>query len=283
MARGRNDYETAQIQGRLWTPAVVPLKLWLDANDPATVVADSNGVSTWKDKTGLLSDFTQATNANKPTLVRHAASGGLQAISFDGTNDFLESSTGITSGTFSGKLTLVYAATRTNASQVATLFNERIAADYKAFEWSYGPNYIGYGGERISAYSNNTGVMNFHGNATYNKFTNTGAVVTQTYEGPTKKDSAWLNGSSFTSSINVYDLSQVPSIAGTAGSRVGGSNITQSNAVGFWPGSICEILAITDTLTFRLRVLMEGYLAWKWGYRLAADHPFANRPPLIGD
>lgn len=283
MARGRNDYETAQIQGRLWTPAVVPLKMWLDANDPATVVADSNGVNTWKDKTGLLSDFTQATTANKPTLVRHAESGGLQAISFDGTNDFLESSTGITSGTFSGTLTLLYAATRTNVQQVATLFNERISADYKAFEWSYGPNYIGYGGERISAYSNSSGVMNFHGNATYNKFTNTGAVVTQTYEGPTKKDSAWLNGSSFTTSINVYDLSQVPSIAGTAGSRVGGSNITQSNPLGFWPGSICEILAITDTLTVRLRVLMEGYLGWKWGYRLAADHPFTNRPPLIGD
>jgi hypothetical protein len=28
---------------------------------------------------------------------------------------------------------------------------------------------------------------------------------------------------------------------------------------------------------------VEGYLSWKWGIRLAADHPYANRPPLIGD
>ncbi|MFN9969321.1 MAG: hypothetical protein ACK58T_05425, partial [Phycisphaerae bacterium] len=28
---------------------------------------------------------------------------------------------------------------------------------------------------------------------------------------------------------------------------------------------------------------VEGYLSWTWGLRLVADHPYANRPPLIGD
>ena len=282
MPRGRNDYETAQIQGRLWTPAVLRPQMWMDASDLSTISADTNGVNTWRDKSGNLADFTQASNTLKPQLVVHKPSGNY-SVSFDGVDDYLESSTGITSGTFSGTLTLFYAMTRTSAAQVGTLFQERIAANHKAFEWSFGPNYVGYGGQRVSTYSNTDTTMNFCGSTVYNLLAGSGGVVSQTYT-PAAKDKLFVNGQDYSGNIGVYSIPSVPNIDGTAGSRIGGSVITQVNyPVGYFPGSACELVALTGAMSSRDRSLVEGYLGWKWNYRLVAGHPFANRPPLIGD
>jgi hypothetical protein len=282
MPRGFSDYDSARIQGRLWTPQAPALALWLDAADPATVTADSNGVSAWKDKTGLLSDYTQTTNSKKPALVRHVASGGLPALSFDGTDDILESTTGITSGTYTGILTLFYAATRSSTSGLSSLFVERVGANFCAWEWSYGPNYIGYGGERCKTHSNTDRTMNFMGPARFNGIAGKGGIICQTHE-PAKKDVARMNGFEFSSELAVYRPAEVPNIDGTAGSSIGGQPFTQTYSLGFWPGQVCEIIAMTGTLPSRDRDMIEGYLGWKWGYRLDAAHPYANRPPLIGD
>ena len=48
-------------------------------------------------------------------------------------------------------------------------------------------------------------------------------------------------------------------------------------------GRYGEVLWFSGQHSTRERWLVEGYLSWKWGIRLAADHPFANRPPMIGD
>jgi hypothetical protein len=48
-------------------------------------------------------------------------------------------------------------------------------------------------------------------------------------------------------------------------------------------GYIFEVIWINSALPMRDRQTIEGYLGWKWAIPLAADHPFANRPPLIGD
>ncbi len=55
--------------GGLWTPASLTLRLWLDANDPASVNSgsptDGDFVSTWKDKSSNLYHMTQASAANQ--------------------------------------------------------------------------------------------------------------------------------------------------------------------------------------------------------------------------
>jgi len=47
---------------------------------------------------------------------------------------------------------------------------------------------------------------------------------------------------------------------------------------------ISEVIMIEVT-SQNNRLLIEGYLAWKWGLvvQLRASHPFKNRPPEIGD
>jgi hypothetical protein len=50
-------------------------------------------------------------------------------------------------------------------------------------------------------------------------------------------------------------------------------------------GSIVEIAIFPGVMSPAEIQRMEGYLANKWGMRtnLPANHPFRNRPPLIGD
>jgi hypothetical protein len=47
----------------------------------------------------------------------------------------------------------------------------------------------------------------------------------------------------------------------------------------------CEMIAIDANVPYDDRTAIEGYLAWKWGLvdTLNPAHPYALRPPLIGD
>lgn len=69
------------------------LKLWLDANDAATITKDGgNLVSQWDDKSGEGNNVSQATPSQQPLWV-DAVQNGLPIIRFDGVNDFLKRST----------------------------------------------------------------------------------------------------------------------------------------------------------------------------------------------
>ena len=64
-------------------------RLHLDASLPATVIRDgSNFVSAWNDKSGAQRNMVQATQANKPLFLTTGL-GGLGALQFDGTDDFM--------------------------------------------------------------------------------------------------------------------------------------------------------------------------------------------------
>jgi hypothetical protein len=64
-------------------------QLWLDAADDTTI-SIGTGVSQWNDKSGNERHLTQSTGANQPAYSL-AAVNGLNAISFDGTNDYMDS------------------------------------------------------------------------------------------------------------------------------------------------------------------------------------------------
>ena len=66
--------------------------LWLDASDSCTVTTDAFGVTLFEDKSVSGWDVSQSTDASKPTYPS-AVKNGLNAILFDGVNDYLESAT----------------------------------------------------------------------------------------------------------------------------------------------------------------------------------------------
>lgn len=90
----------------------VGLRLHLDASLPATCIRDgSNFVSQWNDKSGASRHMVQATQANKP-LFLSTGLGGLGALQFDGSDDFMTFSDQ-TLAYISGKsFTIIYVASK---------------------------------------------------------------------------------------------------------------------------------------------------------------------------
>lgn len=268
MPRGYNQIDEAQLQGRLWTPTLVRPALWLDAADISTITI-ATGVSQWRDKSGNAKNVSQATIANQPALTTF---NGLNAISFNGTSNFLRNTTtGITSGTYTGEFNVFSVVSRTTGSGGAIL-TERDTSLVGTHLWlgKFSPAYY------LSSDGANNSSNHEISAASYALLSTSGGILSHQHV-PAKRDNLWLNGSS----ISVI-TGTASNITGTAGFTIG----ARESMVGqFWAGNICEIIALTSNLTSANRQIIEGYLAWKWGLvsSLVSTHPYINRPPLIGD
>ena len=255
MPRGFSDYDTARIQGRLWTPEVLRPAAWFDAADQSTTTI-STGVSEWRDKSGNSRNAVQATSSSQPAYSSFGAQ-GRPSLQFDGNDDTLTlSSPGST------KQSIAVAIIPTAASG---------GSGYRGITATEGgPN-------------NNVGTMMLASvNAgmwgTYSS-SDVASTVTLTANTPYILVMAGTaTGTFFTSGANsgTYSVSE-----GQSPSHIGGLAGPPSNQ-GF-TGHIMEVLWIPQDLPVPLRTAVEGYLSWKWSIPLAADHPYANRPPLIGE
>ena len=80
---------------------IAGLDLWLDASDNSTVLdpdgpaADNVEVRTWQDKSGNANHAVQTTSTRRP-LRRAAQINGLDALDFDGSNDYMAGTADLT-------------------------------------------------------------------------------------------------------------------------------------------------------------------------------------------
>jgi len=65
------------------------LRLWLDASDLGTIIESGGDVSQWNDKSSDNNDVTQATGSKQPKTGVDTIN-GVNAITFDGVDDFLQ-------------------------------------------------------------------------------------------------------------------------------------------------------------------------------------------------
>jgi hypothetical protein len=260
MPRGFSDYDSAVIQGRLWTPDVLRPDAWLDVSDLSTIQY-ATGISQITDKSGRGNNVTQSTTGYQPTLLTNRLN-GLPVAKFDGTDDALSFASGFmnawtevsfvwvmfgTGGsnngnfgpaTFSTGLELIYA----NVISKPTLF--RINNSERVGSGLYSTSETSPTISSIAADASSTGAWN--GGAAVS-MTSSAGIAALNYNG-------------------VYNIGKYNGVSGFAANM----------AFGEW-------LIFNSFLSQRDRQMTEGYLSWKWGIRLAADHPYANRPPLIGD
>ncbi len=90
----------------------VGLRLHLDASLPATCIRDgSNFVSAWNDKSGAGRHMVQATQANKPQFLATGL-GGLGALQFDGSDDFMTFSDQTLAYIAGKSFTIIYVASK---------------------------------------------------------------------------------------------------------------------------------------------------------------------------
>lgn len=267
MPRGVSRYDEARLQQRLWSPDVLRPSLWLDAADISTITTVSGGVSQWRDKSGNNWNASQSTAANRPTyeefssntaLPSGAINTGLPAISFDGTNDFLELPTGFLNGA--------------TVFSVAMLLRGGYVGNNTCI---FGPtNTAGTGFEFI--YFNGS-FFRINGTQAFGSglYPTTGEFSITTIQASSSVTTGQNNGTPVTP--NGPGITSVGFNGVYAFGRYAGGNYATMR--------MCEFIVSPESWSVARYQLMQGYLAWKWQLQslLAASHPFANRPPLLGD
>lgn len=252
MPRGRNDYQSAQIQGRLWTPELLRPVAWFDAADLSTITITTD-VSEWRDKSGNGRHATQSSAGNRPIYSAFSLQ-GLPGLTVQ--DDWLDA-------TYSANGTAVWMAAMPNATSATV----------------YYPIGLQSGGQ--------------------------GGILAGGADATVTQRAGWWNGTTALLSSNTVTAGKKFILSGATDSTIPsrrfrltpGAEVTDSvsqsvsairigkRADGLWPfdGVISEVVFGEPFTGNRTRDLVEGYLGWKWDIPLAADHPFANRPPLIGD
>lgn len=246
MPRGVSRYDEAALQGRLWTPEVLRPSVWFDAADLSTLTLVSGDASEWRDKSGNGRHVSQATAARRPTYAQLG---------------------------LNGRPTLDWGSAINNKgleNLSVSNFNPTryfIVADYD-------------GADPFNEYV---------GLVSHNAVVLTDIIVTL------NSGTTWIAGNFFHNGNPTATVTALPTIsspfvlASNFAHNTNRTNLFIGNDRFFtgltrgWRGKISEVLAIDYVPSVAQRQVAEGYLAWKWGITLSASHPFANRPPLIGD
>ncbi len=261
MPRGVSRYDEAALQRRLWTPAVLRPDAWFDASDLSTITATTNGITQWSDKSGNGRHKTDAGYGCRADLTVDPDSGNTVASFVDQVRsnstriddyrgDILEMSADLSIRT-------AYLRLRRKSNPLLAGSNF-IFTSRSSFHW-HGPG----------ASSTSTAIAD--GNASPNwtngsNFRNGQAItVTAQGAGPIGQ---W--------SIYSFLCAGVVLVQGIGNDR----NLYHGSV-----GDYAEIILYATAHSTRERQLHEGYLAWKSNSApdLPASHPFANRPPLLGD
>jgi hypothetical protein len=264
---GRDIYDEAALQGRLWTPAVwrgtLKLAIWYDAHQ--SPITFSTGVSSWNDLSGNANHAIQATGANQPALSSVGWPTGRQtsrAIKPDGVSDRLDLTNPLT---YSGT-----AGMSINCAIERTIITPNV------------PMVIASGGTGSCQFRFNlqaaytTQVL--RANLLQVHVSSAAPVAGRGVFGmdaATNFTAIWMDGNRETQTANdpAFTATLDSLFSWTAGS--GDYN----------DGNAAEFIFSQQKLLYNEGLLVTGYLAWKWGTvnRLAASSPFKNRPPLIGD
>jgi len=235
----------------LWTPSSIDTTLWLDAADSSTITAP-DGVSEWRDKSGNSRHVSQATTSNRPQLVTSPKDG----ILFGG-DDYLTVASLLTL-----PLTIFVAATRgTTKGQFIKIGG---ASDGVA---------IGYGGtDHDTNGTNLIGLKELVNWLPTSVTVAVGSVVSAYYPSGTSASVFYQDGTA----VTINSGSTSAPISPTSLIQVGGYSGRGLD------GTIHELVIIAGTSDTDTRQLIEGYLAWKWGFEssLPSGHPYETEAPI---
>lgn len=269
MPRGISRYDEAALQSRLWSPEQLRPKVWLDSQSPGAFTIVSSAISQWNDKSGNGNHATQTTAGRRPVIADNAIN-SLPAVRFDGTDDWMK----ITGCTFAQSPFSFYMvhALRSLRNMWPVLWGESSGSTTGTF--GVGIN-NGTLGNQIAIHG--LGVQ---------------TVSSDLTSGTVPRILAWLSagivsggctatirrsGTPANSAVTISSGLVAGADITIAAEREGAGSITNSD--------MGEVLQFSEQHSLREAQLVEGYLAWRWGMvsDLPASHPFANRPPLIGD
>ena len=249
--------------GQSWTPSNLTPLVWYDADDASTITSNGTMVTTWRDKSGGNWHMQQTLNGNKPTTGL-AKINGLNAISFDGSNDVMKT----TANPFGSMIT--------NAS-IYTVLNVRTHTDGTAFSLSGTPTSAQRWQSQIPA---SDGIIYFDcgGSVTgvtrvsYSPGWSTNVSKLMSYFGSPSQglQEIWAGGSRIAKDTTGH------SAVTAGGMALGSDGLTSYDNI--WYG---EVVVVKRILSTEDQQLLEGFLSHKWGLTgdLPAEHPYKTFNP----
>ena len=262
MPRGIDPRDSAYLQGRLWTPAVLRPAAWYDAADLSTI-SMATGVSEWRDKSGNGRHATQSTSGAQP-VIDGTAFNGLNSIYANANNK---------------NLLISVSPYASYPISIISAIKLRLASGKGAFVK------LGDGAGTGIGLGRGSSDMDSAGNNIIGLKENIAWVTTST---PIASSSVLVMVQPSSGNTEIFQNGQSVVITGGA-SNVPSNPQTSAFLIGYsqtdrwFQDYVGEIILLTEQLSSYDRARYEGYLGWKWGIPLTADHPFVNRPPLIGD
>ncbi len=222
------------------------LTLWLDSNDCTSItLASGSKIDTWKDKSANAKNATQSTDSARPLYTPNILN-GKPIVRFDGTNDMLSLPTGVlpTGNTPYTLFSLVSAASTANNGGWLSLANTGVTSQSVAFRFDSG-NFIYqyWWGNDVNSANNSIVTNNWY-------------IVDTPYDTSTGRV-LYINGQAVGTSTAINRSGSESAGALSVGRAAG--------ATEFLNGDIAEILVYNRTFRNADRVLVERYLADKWG------------------
>ena len=246
-----------------WTPNFLSTVAWYDASDTSStnIVHVGGSISQWSDKSGNGRHATQASVAQQPST-ETTTIGGLNAISFDGSNDILASDP-IAAAIGPNPFT-IFTALKSSTTNNALLLTMR------EFTGTTTRGYLHRG--------------------TANTFTTWWGDPTVTIPVPIEDNTDSIVGFSRTAvglAQNYVNGTPSEETAVSMASPFGFFSIgglrtsTSTTGLGYSNVKFGEILVAIGELSLADRQQVEGYLAWKWNLvvKLPSNHPYKLNPP----
>ena len=259
-----------------WTPLDLgsSLAVWFDADDRSSIALNGSAVSQWYDKSGNGRHVSQAAASQQPAYGANTLN-GRPVIRFDGVNDTLQRATARLNGlSFVSIFAVLRYITATNEDMVVGIGSAGSTASIRAMyrgatSSSTTQGFSGWNRDVFSSAYSVDVAGGFHIFAVWNV--------------------------ALASPNNVFisrdGLSDAYSSAGTFGG--GTANTLAATADGLGIGELvgsttrytnadyAEVVILSTAISQNDRLLLEGYLAWKWGLQnnLPASHLFRSVAP----
>jgi hypothetical protein len=255
-----------------WTPAQITTDLWLDAADAATITTVSGAVSQWNDKSGNGRNATQATATSRPAYTT-AGLNGLNVITFDGSDDFMDVVTTLFRGIGNFQLHWVFA--RLGSGSGADGYRPEVSSlsasgiDNGAFHYVKNANNLG---ASYPFYFSASPIWNNYDLSSGTAYANNQASLL-----------SFTAGASSWSVFRGGTLEGTAGRGGTVGNDNNGIRIAQQAVTLRTSNIYMAELVMTLSDSTVTRQLIEGYLAHRWGLTgsLPAGHPYKTSPPYV--
>lgn len=218
---------------------------WYDFSDSSTLTIVSDLVSEIRNKSGTAPTLSQGIEANRPSL---STLGGRQAALFDGSNDYLFSSTA-TQG-FGTLFAAVGNTTGSNAERIVANFAQT-SPFIESFNIGRNSNSL-----RLGSAGRWTGTGGVNTSTTINVALSDGNIVAATFS-RTTAPVVRVNGS--TTSLGSGSISP-----GNQAHAAIGARLTNAAYTAFWNSTIGEVLYYPVVLTAEQIAAVENYLKAKW-------------------